>query len=535
MDGGRQLEPNGSVDQTVLPRHVRLALAYLNASFAEKITLSDVVSACATSERTLLKHFQKYVGLPPVAYLRRLRLNVVRQELLKAGGDEAISDVAIRCGYPHLGRFAGDYRRLFGEAPSATRQRVRLRVADRALAGNGTARFDSPIAVAWRERPSLLILQLRTETLQESREARDLTERLSATLSRMGMASVALASPSRSLSMNAAQPRNAGTQYCLMGRLTRHGERTRVIVRLADVAADRHVWGDSFDGSANDPFALQDRVVDGALCGVVSNIFQAEMEQAHNKDPKDLAVHDLAMQALMLILRTNVPSARKAMAILDHAIELDPANALSVALLACGHAQLATYHGTSSPAAARDMALRLALQARMLDSNDPLVTTARGTAAAMSLQSDEGDALVSRALAMDPSSTWVWERRALLRVAVNPDGAIADFIRALRLRAPTMPRSNCLAGIAAAHYSADRLAETDLWMRKALAENPEATWLYCLQTRFAFKLGGKPMVKEAVERLRRAQPELTVSYMVASFPLADPDWLDALACAGMPL
>jgi hypothetical protein len=43
------------------------------------------------------------------------------------------------------------------------------------------------------------------------------------------------------------------------------------------------------------------------------------------------------------------------------------------------------------------------------------------------------------------------------------------------------------------------------------------------------------MVADAVEKLRRAQPELTVSLLVASFPPSDPDWLDALTRAGMPL
>jgi hypothetical protein len=71
-------------------------------------------------------------------------------------------------------------------------------------------------ADAWRKKPSLVILPLRTETLQESVEARDLTERLAATLSRIRIASVALADPSRISSMNAPQPRNAGIEYCLL-------------------------------------------------------------------------------------------------------------------------------------------------------------------------------------------------------------------------------------------------------------------------------------------------------------------------------
>ena len=39
----------------------------------------------------------------------------------------------------------------------------------------------------------------------------------------------------------------------------------------------------------------------------------------------------------------------------------------------------------------------------------------------------------------------------------------------------------------------------------------------------------------AVEHLRRAQPEFSVSLMMASYPPSDPDWLEAVARAGMPL
>jgi AraC-like DNA-binding protein len=403
---------DGIGDQTVLPRHIRRALDYMNGNLTEKITLAELASACAAAERTLLKQFQRFVGVPPLAYLRRLRLNAARQELMKADGREAISDIATRCGYPLFGRFAGDYRRLFGESPSGTRNRVRASAAD----GGPTVRGSSGFQPSVRDKPSLLILPLRTETLQENLEARDLTERLAATLSRMRIASVSLAHPSRNLSMNAPQPRNASTQYCLLGRLTHRDERTRVIVRVVDVAANRHVWGDSFDGSVNDPFELQDHVVDGVLCGVVSRITDAEIERVHNKAPTDLGAHDLALRALPLILGTSVPNARRAMALLDRATELDAADATSMALLACCHAQLGTYHGTSSPGAARDTALALSLSRRaaMLDNSNPLVMAACSTATALALQADEAEALVTRALAMDPTSAWAWERRGVL-------------------------------------------------------------------------------------------------------------------------
>src|SRR5262249_46659009 len=152
------------------------------------------------------------------------------------------------------------------------------------------------------------------------------------------------------------QPRNAGAEYALCGRLSQQGERIRVTVRLVDLATQRHVWGDSFDGSATDPFALQDRVVDGVVCGVASRLIEAEIERVSAKDPTILDARDLALQALPLVLSTSLPSARKAIAILNHALEIDPADPLSLALLAYCHGQLVGYLDPE-PAAACETAL----------------------------------------------------------------------------------------------------------------------------------------------------------------------------------
>jgi AraC-like DNA-binding protein/TolB-like protein len=537
MDSTQWVGPNRFLEQTVPPHHVKCALDYMRDNLTEKITLSDVARACATSERRLLKQFRKYVGLPPLAYLRRHRLNVARHELLKAGSDEAISDIATRCGYLHFGRFAGDYRRLFNEPPSATRKRVRSQAADSPPTGNGEACFRSPATVVWGKRPSLLILPIQTEELKERLEARDLTDGLAAVLSSMRVASVKLAHPSQPMPMTTGQLRNSGSEYYLQGRLTHRDERTRVIVRLVDVAADRHLWGDSFDGSIHDPFELQDRVVDGVLCGAVSHIIDAEIEHVFKKDPNDRDARDLALEALPFILGTSVPNARRATAILERALELDPADAISMALLACCHAQLATYHGSPYPAAARDVALELSRRAGMLDNSDPLVTAARSTASALALQADEADALVARALAMDPTSAWAWERRGFLRLnsPTDADRAMSDFQRALQLRGAHISRANCFVGIATAHCKADRMEETDLWTRKAIAENPEAWWLYRWQSCYATKMGDRPKIRAAVEHWRRAQPEITVSLLVACYPPADPGWLEELVRAGVPL
>ena len=99
MDGIERAVRVQPDNHRLLPQHVKRALAYMNANIAERVTLAGLASACAVPERTLLRQFQRFIGLPPLTYLRRLRLNAVRNELATAQSNDDISDVAVRCGF----------------------------------------------------------------------------------------------------------------------------------------------------------------------------------------------------------------------------------------------------------------------------------------------------------------------------------------------------------------------------------------------------------------------------------------------------
>jgi AraC-like DNA-binding protein len=53
-----------------------------------------------------------------------IRLARLNAELMAAPPEARIIDIAFDLGFTHLGRMAGAYRDKFGEAPSATLQRV---------------------------------------------------------------------------------------------------------------------------------------------------------------------------------------------------------------------------------------------------------------------------------------------------------------------------------------------------------------------------------------------------------------------------
>jgi AraC family transcriptional regulator, ethanolamine operon transcriptional activator len=98
----------------------RRAEEYIRGRIDAPTTLSDICAWVGASERSLHMSFLELFGLSPMAYLKVLRLNRVRRQLRDAAPGISVTDVAMRAGFSHLGRFATDYGRFFGERPSAT-------------------------------------------------------------------------------------------------------------------------------------------------------------------------------------------------------------------------------------------------------------------------------------------------------------------------------------------------------------------------------------------------------------------------------
>jgi AraC family ethanolamine operon transcriptional activator len=88
-------------------------------------TVHDLCIELHVSERTLRYGFQEYFGMSPMTYLKVQRLNGVRRHLKTATVNQAtVTDIAVQWGFWHMGQFAKDYKKMFGECPSETLRHV---------------------------------------------------------------------------------------------------------------------------------------------------------------------------------------------------------------------------------------------------------------------------------------------------------------------------------------------------------------------------------------------------------------------------
>ncbi|NMJ40586.1 helix-turn-helix domain-containing protein [Roseomonas sp. JC162] len=115
----------GGVSLRALRRRVqlvRLADEYMASRIDQSLYSEEVRAALGVPMRTLHDAFIAVHGMSMHRYLRIRRLNLARRSLrADAGaGQTQVKAAALRYGFWHFGRFAQEYRALFGELPSET-------------------------------------------------------------------------------------------------------------------------------------------------------------------------------------------------------------------------------------------------------------------------------------------------------------------------------------------------------------------------------------------------------------------------------
>lgn len=104
-------------------RCVRRAKEYIHAHLTVALTLPEIARHACVSPRALEAAFRRNGDASPLSYAREQRLVGVHEALRAAvaeGRRANITEVAMDHGFIHMGRFAAQYRKRYGCAPSAT-------------------------------------------------------------------------------------------------------------------------------------------------------------------------------------------------------------------------------------------------------------------------------------------------------------------------------------------------------------------------------------------------------------------------------
>jgi AraC-like DNA-binding protein len=113
---------------------VRRVESFFRHHIGEPLSIAQLSSVAGVSERSLRNAFYDVYTTSPKRYLKLWQLHQVRRALRAVTSQTGtVTDVATLHGFYELGRFAGEYKALFGEAPSQTLHKARTRKTSAAL------------------------------------------------------------------------------------------------------------------------------------------------------------------------------------------------------------------------------------------------------------------------------------------------------------------------------------------------------------------------------------------------------------------
>ncbi len=253
-------------------------------------------------------------------------------------------------------------------------------------------------------------------------------------------------------------------------------------------------------------------------------------------------VHDDATRlfwSAMTPAFTVAPAAcRQALEELEQARALAPSYALPKALAAWCFGQRAAQHFGSTPREDTAQAVRLAIEAVQAAPTDSLALTLASGALTLAHRLGEADALLDRALALDPGSPWAWIRRAW-GSAYAGDGptALRQFTTTLHLMPFEPIRHLAFIGMGCAHFVMGRWGAAARWASAGVEASPASFWGARIAAAAAAHAGAGDEARRIVRRIVRDDPGLTIQVARDAWPFPGRvrDRLaDGLAAAGLP-
>jgi TolB-like protein len=309
-----------------------------------------------------------------------------------------------------------------------------------------------------------------------------------------------------------------GVDYIVEGSVRKDGDHVRITAQLVDVLTGSHLWAERYDRSLADVFAVQDEITQAVVAAIEPQLYAAENFRARRKAPDNMAAWDLVMRALSHYWRVTEQDNLVAQALLEKAIAVDPGYGQALSLLAACHT-FAAHMGWGEMTNAVTVAERAALAAIRADSEDAWAHYALASAYLFTRRFDDSIAEFELALRLNPNFS---PARGLYGVALSYRGRWEDGDRAageaLRF-SPRDPFAAIYCGVAAyCRYVGGDYEKAIRLSREALRQRSDFVGAHRVLTAAAGMSGQKDIAKVALNELRRAQPNISISWIKTAMP-----------------
>jgi len=106
------------------------ALSLMHAAPSQNWTIDVLAKEVGLSRSVLAERFADLVGIPPMHYLAKWRMQIASE--LLSGGNANVATIAAEIGYESEAAFSRAFKKMMGVPPSVWRHRARPGLAARA-------------------------------------------------------------------------------------------------------------------------------------------------------------------------------------------------------------------------------------------------------------------------------------------------------------------------------------------------------------------------------------------------------------------
>jgi TolB-like protein/class 3 adenylate cyclase len=334
--------------------------------------------------------------------------------------------------------------------------------------------------------------------------------------------------------------RELGVRYVLEGSVRKAGSRVRITGQLIDTATGAHLWADRFDGALEDVFDLQDQVTARVVGAIAPKLEQAEIERSRRKPTDNLDAYDHYLRGLAGVYQWTKEGNDDALSNLYRATELDPAFASAYGLAARCYVQRWYGGWVTDRQHAVAEAERLAMKAAILGKDDAVALATAGFALSDFVgRPEDGDALITQALALNPNLAWAWLFSGWAKASLGePETAIEHVTHAMLLSPNDPQRFSFHTALGFAHWAAGHYTQALAFAEAATRERPGFVLPRCITAASAALAGQLEAAERAMAALRQLDPDLCLSNLRSLQPIRRPEdfarWEEGLRLAGLP-
>ncbi|MFC1560479.1 tetratricopeptide repeat protein [Pseudomonadota bacterium] len=295
-----------------------------------------------------------------------------------------------------------------------------------------------------------------------------------------------------------------GVRYVMEGSVRRVDNQVRINAQLIDTTTGGHLWAERYDGSLDDVFSMQDKIIQKIVASLSVTLVEQEQDIQVQAEVSNTEAHDAFLRGWERYRQGTPDDFGKSVSFFELAIELDPDYAQAHAALAAVYWDIFSKGWWKESLGVSYTSIsELARNSLLRSQQNPTALTHQVASESIAFYSGSPRRPLNEArlaLELDPNSPsgYLALGNALLK-AKKPDEAESAIRDAMRLDPHYSP--DYLVRLAQAQFHLENYESAVKSLEKSVAINPEDSWAFVY---LSAAYGQLDFTKEAQKSLKRA-------------------------------